>query len=127
MPKQKYLVSRATNQVYDITDRKKFCSSNCFRASNFVHAQLLTSPLWLRDQEPIPVFRLMDGWRQKASEKACNATAIEHTDAALQSLSVLPIVEDMQQMRISSSAENGAEMAELHQRVEKLQIINSTI
>lgn len=93
------MVSRATNQVYDISERKKFCSGNCFRASNFIHVQLLTSPLWLRDQETIPEFRLMDGWREAVKQQATNT--VEPTDVTQPSL-VVPIEEDMQKLTISS-------------------------
>ena len=37
-------------QVYDITERKNFCSNNCFKRSNFLKAQVSTSPLWLREK-----------------------------------------------------------------------------
>lgn len=114
VPKQQYFVSRATNQVYDITDRKKFCSANCFRASNFVRVQLLTSPLWLRDQEPIPEFRLMDGWRQAAAATARVSTQENDNDEAKPSL----LTDDMQQLRISPQA--SAE--ELQQTLENMHI-----
>ncbi|XP_064393763.1 putative RNA polymerase II subunit B1 CTD phosphatase Rpap2 isoform X2 [Halichondria panicea] len=44
VPKQKYHISTATNQVLDLTQRKKFCSSQCFKASNFYRSQLSTFP-----------------------------------------------------------------------------------
>ena len=37
-------------QVYDITERKNFCSDSCFKRSNFLKAQVSTSPLWLREK-----------------------------------------------------------------------------
>ena len=37
-------------QVYDITERKNFCSDSCFKRSNFLKAQVSTSPLWLRER-----------------------------------------------------------------------------
>ena len=37
-------------QVYDITERKNFCSNFCFKRSNFLKAQVSTSPLWLREK-----------------------------------------------------------------------------
>lgn len=63
IPSKKYHICRTSNTVYDITDRKQFCSTMCFRASNYIRAQLLTSPLWLRDAEPMPQFQLMAEWR----------------------------------------------------------------
>ncbi|KFB39090.1 AGAP008431-PA-like protein [Anopheles sinensis] len=61
IPKQKYAISVAHTKVYDITERKNFCSGECYKASNYVKQQMLTSPLWLRDQEDIPNFRLLNG------------------------------------------------------------------
>lgn len=59
IPAKQYHISRATNKVYDITERKKFCSNSCFKSSNYLKEQLLTSPLWLRDQEALPEIRLL--------------------------------------------------------------------
>uniref|UniRef100_A0A182MLJ1 RNA polymerase II subunit B1 CTD phosphatase RPAP2 homolog n=1 Tax=Anopheles culicifacies TaxID=139723 RepID=A0A182MLJ1_9DIPT len=61
VPKQKYVISASKNKVYDITERKNFCSGECYKASNYIKQQMLTSPLWLRDQEDIPNFRLING------------------------------------------------------------------
>lgn len=60
IPQQKYAISLSSKKVYDITERKNFCSGDCYKASNFVKEQMLTSPLWLRDQEDIPEFRLLN-------------------------------------------------------------------
>lgn len=59
IPKKQYHISTAANKVYDITERKNFCSSSCFKSSNYLKIQLLTSPLWLRDVEDIPEFKLL--------------------------------------------------------------------
>ncbi|XP_067620322.1 putative RNA polymerase II subunit B1 CTD phosphatase RPAP2 homolog [Eurosta solidaginis] len=59
IPSKKYSISTTTNKVYDITDRKKFCSTHCFKASEFIKSQLLVSPLWLRKYEPTPQFKLL--------------------------------------------------------------------
>lgn len=59
IPKQQYHISTATNKVYDITERKNFCSGKCYKSSNYLKEQMLTSPLWLRDQEDIPEFKLL--------------------------------------------------------------------
>ncbi|XP_050078436.1 putative RNA polymerase II subunit B1 CTD phosphatase RPAP2 homolog [Anopheles maculipalpis] len=61
IPKQQYAISVSRNKVYDITERKNFCSGECYKASNYIKQQMLTSPLWLRDQEDIPNFRLING------------------------------------------------------------------
>ncbi|XP_022231719.1 putative RNA polymerase II subunit B1 CTD phosphatase RPAP2 homolog isoform X1 [Drosophila obscura] len=59
VPKQKYQISASRNKVYDLTERKKFCSGYCFRASEYIKAQVPTLPLWLRDREPRPSFQLL--------------------------------------------------------------------
>jgi len=53
--RQKFHISTLTNKVYDVEERKLFCSSLCFKSSNFFKDQLETSPLWLREVET-PVF-----------------------------------------------------------------------
>ncbi|XP_065843736.1 putative RNA polymerase II subunit B1 CTD phosphatase RPAP2 isoform X2 [Oscarella lobularis] len=49
LPKQKYHISASRNRVYDLTERKKFCSNWCFRASNYFASQLSTEPVWAID------------------------------------------------------------------------------
>ncbi|XP_046837636.1 putative RNA polymerase II subunit B1 CTD phosphatase RPAP2 [Vespa crabro] len=56
---QKFHISTKRNKVYDVTRRKNFCSSYCYGACNYLLEQMLTSPLWLREQEEIPVFHLL--------------------------------------------------------------------
>ncbi|OXU31227.1 hypothetical protein TSAR_014761 [Trichomalopsis sarcophagae] len=57
--KQRYQISLKDKKVYDISKRKNFCSPGCFGASNFLLEQMLTSPLWMRDNEEIPKFRIL--------------------------------------------------------------------
>ena len=40
-----------SRQVYDITERKNFCSGDCYKRSSFLKAQVATSPLWLREKD----------------------------------------------------------------------------
>lgn len=56
---QQYHISTKKNKVYDVTRRKNFCSSRCYGACNYLLQQMLTSPLWLRDKEEIPVFKVL--------------------------------------------------------------------
>ncbi|KAI8043117.1 hypothetical protein M5D96_004443, partial [Drosophila gunungcola] len=56
---QKYTISASKNKVYDLTERKKFCSGYCFKASEYIKSQVPTSPLWLRDRETRPSFQLL--------------------------------------------------------------------
>ena len=47
--KGKFHISMRTNKVYNIEERKLFCSALCFKSSSFLRDQLETSPLWLRE------------------------------------------------------------------------------
>ncbi|XP_050423329.1 putative RNA polymerase II subunit B1 CTD phosphatase RPAP2 homolog [Adelges cooleyi] len=59
IPKHQYHISLTHNKVFDITERKKFCSNECYKCSKYLHNQLLTSPLWVRESETIPQFKLL--------------------------------------------------------------------
>lgn len=59
IPSQQYRISTKVNKIYDITERKNFCSNKCFKAFKFIRDQMHTSPLWLRDIEPSVKFILM--------------------------------------------------------------------
>jgi len=49
IPTKKYQISSKLNQIYELSDRKRYCSSDCFKASKFLEAQISTTPIWLRD------------------------------------------------------------------------------
>jgi len=57
----RYHISLRDKKVYDLEERKLFCSNHCFKASNFFLDQLETSPLWLRELEQHKEFHLYDG------------------------------------------------------------------
>lgn len=60
VPKQQFTISIVQNKVYDITDRKKFCSNKCYKSSTYLKEQILTTPLWVRkDDDIIPEFKLL--------------------------------------------------------------------
>ncbi|KAH8412474.1 hypothetical protein KR009_002455, partial [Drosophila setifemur] len=59
VPKQKYSISVSKNKVFDLTERKKFCSGYCFKASEYIKGQVPTSPLWLRDRDVRPTFQIL--------------------------------------------------------------------
>ncbi|KAL1517406.1 hypothetical protein ABEB36_001173 [Hypothenemus hampei] len=59
MPKKQYFISTKSNKVYDITDRKNYCSNFCYKASLHVKKQIDNSPLWLRKLEDIPEYTLL--------------------------------------------------------------------
>ena len=48
---QKYHICSKTNTVLDLSERKKFCCETCFCYSNYLKEQILTSPLWLREEK----------------------------------------------------------------------------
>ncbi|XP_043244720.1 putative RNA polymerase II subunit B1 CTD phosphatase Rpap2 isoform X2 [Amphibalanus amphitrite] len=67
-------ISTITNRIYDMSERKKYCSNACFRASRHLKPQIQTSPLWLRDKEPPPVFRLL---QKENNEKGVAGDVVE--------------------------------------------------
>ncbi|XP_055376309.1 putative RNA polymerase II subunit B1 CTD phosphatase RPAP2 homolog [Condylostylus longicornis] len=60
VPTQKYVISTITNKVYDITEKKKYCTGNCYKASIYIKEQILTSPLWLRKDNDLTEFQLFN-------------------------------------------------------------------
>ncbi|XP_029930560.1 putative RNA polymerase II subunit B1 CTD phosphatase rpap2 [Myripristis murdjan] len=59
IPTQQYKISTKTNRVYDITERKCFCSNFCYKASKEFELQISKTPLWLRQHESPPEITLM--------------------------------------------------------------------
>ncbi|XP_058035160.1 putative RNA polymerase II subunit B1 CTD phosphatase RPAP2 isoform X2 [Ahaetulla prasina] len=59
VPKQKYKISTKTNKVYDITERKRFCSNFCYKASKYFEGQISKTPVWLREEERPPTIELL--------------------------------------------------------------------
>uniref|UniRef100_A0A1B6M2Y7 RNA polymerase II subunit B1 CTD phosphatase RPAP2 homolog n=1 Tax=Graphocephala atropunctata TaxID=36148 RepID=A0A1B6M2Y7_9HEMI len=59
IPTKQYHISTTHNKVFDITDRKNFCSNLCYKASKYIKDQILTSPVWLRDSQPSTAYRLI--------------------------------------------------------------------
>lgn len=60
VPNKQYQISVTLNKVYDITQRKSFCSSKCYKSSEYLKEQLLTTPLWVRkDDDKLPGFKLL--------------------------------------------------------------------
>ena len=51
IPKQQFKISSRTNEVFDITERKKFCSNICFKSSTYLREQISSTPLWLRKND----------------------------------------------------------------------------
>lgn len=60
VPTKQYHISVTQNKVYDITQRKNYCSSQCYKSSEYLKEQLLTTPLWVRkDDDKLPEFKLL--------------------------------------------------------------------
>ncbi|KAK2901186.1 hypothetical protein QQF64_014696 [Cirrhinus molitorella] len=59
VPTQQFKISTKTNRVYDITERKCFCSNFCYKASKCFELQISKIPLWLRKEERPPEVKLM--------------------------------------------------------------------
>ncbi|XP_030631607.1 putative RNA polymerase II subunit B1 CTD phosphatase rpap2 [Chanos chanos] len=59
VPSQQFKISTKTNKVYDITERKCFCSNFCYKASKYFEVQIPKTPLWLRKEERPPDIKLM--------------------------------------------------------------------
>ncbi|KAJ8300890.1 hypothetical protein KUTeg_022409 [Tegillarca granosa] len=57
--KQKYQISTRTNKVYDITERKNFCSNQCYKSSKYFQKQISDTPVWGRENEPRVQFDLL--------------------------------------------------------------------
>lgn len=52
VPQQQYKIVK--NRVFDITERKKFCSGACFAKSQHIVPQISSTPLWTRDHAVLP-------------------------------------------------------------------------
>jgi len=75
IPPQKYKI--VNNNVYDITERKRFCSNTCYKSSKYLQCQLLTSPLWLRNLEVVPKFKLLNKPPKESLENDINPDVIK--------------------------------------------------
>ncbi|XP_062469149.1 putative RNA polymerase II subunit B1 CTD phosphatase RPAP2 isoform X1 [Pezoporus occidentalis] len=83
--KQKYRISTKTNRVYDITERKCFCSNFCYKASKYFEAQISQSPVWMREEEKPPDIELLkkgqsgqSGEEVKICDETVKASDIEN-------------------------------------------------
>ncbi|KAK1790051.1 hypothetical protein P4O66_002362 [Electrophorus voltai] len=85
VPTQQYKISTRTNKVYDITERKCFCSNSCYKASKFFEVQISKSPLWLRKEERPADVKLMrkedggsSGQEVQLTDRAVSAGEVEN-------------------------------------------------
>ncbi|XP_053200435.1 putative RNA polymerase II subunit B1 CTD phosphatase RPAP2 [Panonychus citri] len=51
--RQRYHISLAEHKVYDLSERKLFCSNLCYKASCYLKEQLTDEPFWMRFSEMI--------------------------------------------------------------------------
>ncbi|XP_058620303.1 putative RNA polymerase II subunit B1 CTD phosphatase rpap2 isoform X2 [Onychostoma macrolepis] len=86
IPTQQFKISTKTNRVYDITERKCFCSNFCYKASKCFELQISKTPLWLRKDERPPEVKLMkegeggsSGHEIKLVEKPLTEADIENS------------------------------------------------
>ncbi len=56
----RYHISMRDNRVYDLSERRKFCSGTCFEASEMYHSQMDSSPLWMREENHKVAIKLLD-------------------------------------------------------------------
>ncbi|XP_061588604.1 putative RNA polymerase II subunit B1 CTD phosphatase rpap2 [Cololabis saira] len=66
IPTQQFRICTKTNRVFDITERKMFCSNFCYKSSKEFELQISQTPLWLRTHESPPGIKLLkkgDGGR----------------------------------------------------------------
>ncbi|MGH0175391.1 UNVERIFIED_CONTAM: hypothetical protein FKN15_072345 [Acipenser sinensis] len=89
VPKQQYKISIKTNKVYDITERKCFCSNFCYKASKHFEAQIPDAPAWIREGERPPDVKLLkqgqsgsSGKEVKIAEDPITPSQIENPDIA---------------------------------------------
>ncbi|XP_041133844.1 putative RNA polymerase II subunit B1 CTD phosphatase rpap2 [Polyodon spathula] len=89
IPKQRYKISVKTNKVYDITERKCFCSNFCYKASKHFEAQIPETPVWIRESERPPDVKLLkqgqsgsSGEEVKIAEDPIAPSQIENPDIA---------------------------------------------
>ncbi|KAJ8274295.1 hypothetical protein COCON_G00089200 [Conger conger] len=89
VPKQQFKISTKTNKVYDITERKCFCSNFCFKASKHFEVQISKTPLWLREKERLPDVKLLkkgesgsSGEEVKISDRPIRESEIENPEPA---------------------------------------------
>ncbi|XP_060940405.1 putative RNA polymerase II subunit B1 CTD phosphatase rpap2 [Limanda limanda] len=59
IPTQRYKICTKTNKVYDITERKCYCSNFCYKASKEFELQISDTPLWLRQHESPEEIKLL--------------------------------------------------------------------
>ncbi|XP_026696661.2 putative RNA polymerase II subunit B1 CTD phosphatase rpap2 [Ciona intestinalis] len=83
IPRQQYKISN--NVVYDITERKKFCSNVCYQSSKFIQEQIPTYPLWLRETDDKVRITLLKIGSGSKGEKVDLVHFVQPSDAEVES------------------------------------------
>ncbi|XP_059358208.1 putative RNA polymerase II subunit B1 CTD phosphatase rpap2 [Carassius carassius] len=84
IPTQQFKISTKTNRVYDITERKSFCSNFCYKASKCFELQISKTPLWLRKEERPPEVKLMKEGEGGSSGQEINLVDKPLTEADIE-------------------------------------------
>uniref|UniRef100_A0A2C9KUZ8 RNA polymerase II subunit B1 CTD phosphatase RPAP2 homolog n=2 Tax=Biomphalaria glabrata TaxID=6526 RepID=A0A2C9KUZ8_BIOGL len=112
IPKKKYHISTISNKVYDISERKNFCSNQCLKASKYFCNQIPESPLWSREKEILPAMKLIPLELDKGiiGEEVVGASPIKLLKEELSKLDEL----DAKMSTLSLSSEEQIKQEEKH-------------
>ncbi|KAM9350179.1 putative RNA polymerase II subunit B1 CTD phosphatase rpap2 [Symphorus nematophorus] len=106
IPTQQYKISTRTNKVYDITERKCFCSNLCYKASKEFELQISTTPLWLRQHESPPEIKLM-----KKGDGGCSGEEVILLERRLQEKDIEdPLATQLEDPHHSQQHSDGADV-----------------
>ncbi|XP_055348952.1 putative RNA polymerase II subunit B1 CTD phosphatase RPAP2 homolog [Paramacrobiotus metropolitanus] len=93
-PFQKFRIDSKNNKIYDISDRKNYCSSDCYAASLVYEKQLSEVPVWLREKEPVDSPQVLI----PGEIRGVQGVAVNLTDPDLDSLN-----SEIQRMKVEDS------------------------
>ncbi|XP_067951132.1 putative RNA polymerase II subunit B1 CTD phosphatase RPAP2 isoform X2 [Watersipora subatra] len=78
--KQKYHISARTNKVFDVSERRYFCSASCYKASKYLQSQVSDEPLWgRRFDSTIKIELLTESKKQHAVAVSDESVIIDKT------------------------------------------------
>ncbi|XP_052092134.1 RNA polymerase II subunit B1 CTD phosphatase Rpap2-like [Mytilus californianus] len=118
--KQKYHISTKDNKVYDITERKSFCSNHCYKASRYLQNQLSTTPLWSREEERVCVSLLTTNSGLPGVEVV---GPIEHVWKEVHKLNKL----DKPESKIKSSDDNNKEIIDITRKTADIKLTDEIV
>lgn len=105
--KQRYHISMKSNKVFDLTERKKFCSNECYKASKYYKQQLSTSPVWTREKDTfrVTVTLLPIKPNEKGLEIALTGEEVIGPNTGLQN-EVLGVANNLRKVSLSEKEED---------------------